>query len=172
MLRITTGRHVHKKGTAHFEYKGVAPTAIGYPTSAPTLLPPSKRVTSATCEDGCATATSGANRQARSRARSRHRTIPRLLQPRFPDPNGGRAPSRSRQPEFEAQPPDEPEGQEPQPMAEAGAAVTSRQQQLRRDRNRRRGRRGRGSRPQPSQPPRYPRSGWSDRRRRRSRSSR
>jgi predicted kinase len=78
---------------------------------------------------------------------------PAPLQPRFPEPKGA-APVEDRQPEFEAQPPDEPESQDSQPAAEAGGAEDGKQN--RRDRNRRRGRRGRGGRPQPAQPPTIP----------------
>jgi len=78
---------------------------------------------------------------------------PAPLQPRFPDPMGVE-PAEGRQPEFEAQPPDEPEGQEAPAMAEGGGEGDGKQ--LRRERNRRRGRRGRGGRPQPAQPPTIP----------------
>jgi predicted kinase len=77
---------------------------------------------------------------------------PAPLQPRFPEHASGDAPE-TRQPEFEAQPPDEPEGSDFEPAAEAGSAEEA-PQQLRRDRNRRRGRRGRGR--QPAQPPTLP----------------
>ena len=78
---------------------------------------------------------------------------PAPLQPRFPEPNGA-APVEELQPEFEAQPADEPEGQEAPANVEAGGEGDPKQ--LRRDRNRRRGRRGRGGRQQPAQAPSIP----------------
>ena len=77
---------------------------------------------------------------------------PAPLQPRFPEP-AGIEPAEGRQPEFEAQSPDEPDGQEISATAEGGGEEP---QQLRRDRNRRRGRRGRGGRTQPAQAPSIP----------------
>lgn len=80
---------------------------------------------------------------------------PAPLQPKFPEPQAYGA-AEERQPEFEAQPAEEPEAQESQPSGEAAAGEGQRQP-FRRDRSRRRGRRGRGGRQQaPAQAPSLP----------------
>ena len=111
------------------------------------------RVTSASCEDGHATATGGANHQARRRARSRHRTVPHrssraFLNQKAPSPSRIGSPSSKHSLLMSRR------ARTRSPWPKRVLLTTAKQ--LRRDRNRRRGRRGRGGRPQPSQPPTIP----------------
>jgi len=98
------------------------------------------------------------NRRRKPQAEKPPQDNPAPLQPKFPEPEAYGS-TKSQQPEFEAQPAEEPESQESQPSAEAPAGEGKRQQ-LRRDRGRRRGRRGRGGRQAaPAQAPTLPAPG-------------